>query len=147
MERISLEKLKNEYPTAYEFITTHNMNTIAEKRYDLGNKIYVNIESYSTFQFGERKYESHVQYIDIQYIISGRENIVVAPIDKLTIVEPYDSDRDIAFYNNEFRGNDNIMSAGDMLVLKPEDGHMPCIAICGPTYVKKAVFKIPVKKI
>lgn len=144
MKRISLEELKTEYPSVYEFMISHNMETIGEQRYNLENKIYVNVESYKTFQYEERAYESHVRYMDIQYIITGRENIIVAPIDKLTATEDYDLDRDIVFYSNKFRGKNNFMKAGDMIVLNPEDGHMPCVSIDGSVHVKKAVFKIPV---
>ena len=143
MKRVSIEELKNICPKAYEFLLTHNMKDVEEKRYELGDRAYVNVESYETYRFEERRYESHIRYIDIQYIIVGKENIIVEPVTKLSVDEEYDPERDIAFYKNNVHGSDNILEAGDMLMLEPDDGHMPCISVEKSLFVKKAVFKIP----
>lgn len=145
MKRVSIEELKSMYPKAYKFLLTHNMKDVEEKRYELGDKAYVNVESYKTYQFEDRRYESHIKYIDIQCIIVGKENIIVEPIIKLSVDEEYDLERDIIFYKNNIHGSDNIMEAGDMLLLEPNDGHMPCISVEKVLFVKKAVFKIPVE--
>ena len=145
MKKLNFEELKKEYPIAYKFLLTHDMMSIGEKRYELGNDAYVNVESYETCQFEERRYESHLKYIDIQCIIAGKENIIIEPVENLSVLEEYNPERDIIFYKNDIRGTDNNMEAGDMLLLKPTDGHMPCVAIEGIGHVKKAVFKIPVE--
>ena len=141
MKKINIDELKKEFPKAYDFITSHDMKTISEQRYNLGNNEYVNVESYNTFDFEERRYEAHKKYIDIQCIIVGKENIIVEPVSNLSISEKYDEDRDIAFFVNSVRGVDNILIENDMLVLEPEDGHMPCISVEESEHVKKAVFK------
>lgn len=41
-------------------------------------------------------------------------------------------------------GTDHVLKPGDMVVLFPEDAHMPCVAAEGPAQMKKAVFKIRV---
>jgi YhcH/YjgK/YiaL family protein len=145
MKRLNKEDLKTAYPVAYEFLSTHDMVSLEEKRYELGNKAYVNVEAYGTYKFNERRYESHIKYVDIQCIIVGRENIIVEPVIFLSVVEEYNPKRDITFYKNDIHGFDNIMEAGDMLLLEPTDGHMPCVAIEESVYVKKAVFKFPVE--
>ena len=43
-------------------------------------------------------------------------------------------------------GIDYVLNAGDYLVLNPEDGHMPGICVGGPSPIRKAVIKVPVKK-
>ena len=146
MKKITINDLKEHYTYIYEFIKAHDMIKLDEKRYELGNKAYVNIESYHTYKFEERRYESHIDYIDLQYIITGKEIIVVKPIFELVVDSPYNPDRDIIFYHNNIRGINMIMDAGDMMLLEPEDGHMPCVSVEDSVYVKKAVFKIPVVK-
>jgi YhcH/YjgK/YiaL family protein len=141
MKRLNIEDLKVAYPDAYEFLSTHDMVSLEEKRYELGNRAYVNVESYDTYKFVERRYESHIKYVDIQCIIVGRENIIIEPVKNLSVVEEYNPEKDIAFYKNNIHGVDNIMKAGDMLLLEPADGHMPCVAIEESVHVKKAVFK------
>lgn len=142
MKKLTVGELEKEYPDAYKFLFNHNINEISNLRYELNDTDYVNIESYQTQTFETRRYESHRKYIDIQYIISGEENIVTAPLDKLQIEEAYNTAKDIAFYRNNFYGTDNILKAGDMLLLGPDDGHMPCVAVGKPCGVRKAVFKI-----
>lgn len=144
MRKISLNELKEQYTKVYDFITCHDMTELAEQRYDLGDDEFVNVESYSTFKFEERKYESHRKYIDIQCVIAGRENIIVEPICNLKITDAYNEERDIAFYNNAVRGIDCYVEAGEMLLLMPQDGHMPCVSIDNTVRVKKAVFKLKV---
>lgn len=145
MKKLSIDGLREQFPVVYDFILTHDMAQIAEQRYELGDNVYVNVESYYTYEFKERRYESHTKYLDIQYLILGEEDILVVPVEELEIDEIYNPHRDISFYKNNVRGIDNILKAGDMLLLMPEDGHMPCIAVTDSVYVKKAVFKIPLK--
>lgn len=142
MTKYVVNDIKNVFPKIYNFITTHDMKNLEEKRYDLGDGEYVNVESYNTYDFSERRYEAHKKYKDIQYIITGKENIIIKDVDLLVIDEEYDSNRDIIFYKNNIRGIDNIIEEGEMLLISPGEGHMPCVSIDGSVYVKKAVFKI-----
>lgn len=145
MKKIMITELEKSYPKVYEFLKSNDMNSLEEKRYELGDGDYVNVESYSTYDFNVRKYESHIKYIDIQFIIVGRENIIVEPVSSLRVVEEYDELRDISFYDNDVHGVDCVLEEKQMLELLPADGHMPCISINGSEKVKKAVFKIRIK--
>ena len=64
------------------------------------NGMYVNIESYTTQLREDRKFEAHRRYIDVQYMISGKELITVCPADKLKCVEAYNQNTDIVFFQN-----------------------------------------------
>jgi beta-galactosidase beta subunit len=61
------------------------MISLEEKKCELGNEAYVNVESYGTYKLDERRYESHIKYVDIQCIIVGRENIVVEPVNLVSV--------------------------------------------------------------
>ncbi len=141
MVKLSLNDIKNSYPKAYNFIINHDMFNLVEQRYELGDGEYVNIESYNTYDFSQRRYESHKKYKDLQVILIGRENIIVEPINNLTVSEEYNPNKDIMFYENNVRGTDNYLEEGEMLLLDSQDGHMPCISINESVHVKKAVFK------
>lgn len=145
MKKLTVADLKDLYPKVYEFLKNNDMTSLAEKRYELGDGDYVNVESYNTYNFLDRRYESHKKYIDIQYIVLGKETIVVEPISNLCVVEKYDESRDIAFYKNDIHGQDCNLEEGEMLELLPEDGHMPCISTNDSVKVKKAVFKMLIK--
>ena len=159
MKRLTLEDLKKDYPEVYGFVTSHDMAGLENKRYDMENGVYVAISSYTTAAFTDKEYEAHREYLDIQLVIAGRENIKVEPIEALSVSVEYNPEKDVIFYGNQkdnqyVPGCDNVMEAGDMLLLDLADGHMPglhpdCVggAVSGQACeIKKAVFKVPAGK-
>lgn len=46
-------------------------------------------------------FEAHRQYPDIQYLVKGHEVVGWAPLDTLTPVSPFDTDKDIGFYTGK----------------------------------------------
>ena len=145
MKILSKEYIAKTYPVVENFINSTDMLSIKEDRYAITSTDYVNVESYNTFLFEDRQYESHRDYIDLQMIICGQEYIVVKSISELHAVSEYNSEKDIIFYSNDTCGQKILMKAGEFLELMPEDGHMPCISIDGSRRVKKAVFKIKIE--
>ena len=91
-------------------IKNHDLASLEIGRYDLENGSYVLIQSYTTKLRNTAKYESHEKYYDIQYVISGKEIISIIPVEKLTIAQEYDAEKDITFYENSFDGIDHILS-------------------------------------
>lgn len=93
----------------------------------------------------EKKYESHKRYVDIQFILSGNEDIYVAPVQSLRVCNEYADVNDITFYHSCPEGEPVHLNAGEALLLEPGDGHMPCISAeeDKPINVRKAVAKIP----
>ncbi|MEL7088070.1 MAG: YhcH/YjgK/YiaL family protein [Planctomycetota bacterium] len=106
-----------------------------------GDDLFVNVERYATEPAGDRRYESHRRYLDVQAIFAGRETIYVEPVSGLEVAEPYDGERDAAFY----RGPDRNLVAlrpGEFALFFPQDGHKPCCQTQAPSEVLKAVAKI-----
>ena len=104
-----------------------------------GDNLFMNISSYVTRTANEHP-EAHEKYIDIQYLISGEENVGVAPIDTMESVFSSDPDNDCALYNGKTAG---LKLGGDaFLVLFPQDAHAPGIACGEPAEVRKVVFKV-----
>ena len=141
-----LEKIKELDASCYEFIKNRDMASLEIGRYDLENGSYVLIQSYTSKLRSTAKYESHEKYYDIQYVISGKEIISMIPVEKLVVSQAYDSEKDIAFYENSFEGIDHVLTDGDFLIIAPSDGHMPGICADAQSIIKKAVFKVPVRK-
>jgi YhcH/YjgK/YiaL family protein len=108
-----------------------------------GDSVRVIVQQYDTRDVDELNYEAHRKYIDLQYVISGKELIGVAGVDQNTpIVEPYDAMEDIGFYKIK---EGVLRSADDQVffIFFPDDAHMPCIKDEERLPVKKIVFKIP----
>lgn len=138
------EKLREISLYAYEFLRNFIPDSYEDGRYELQDGLFVNVESYKTQLRRERKFEAHEKYIDVQYMISGRELITTCPIEELECIDPYDEERDIAFYKNDLKGVDNLLVAGNFLIFLPGEAHMPCICVNQQENVRKAVIKIPV---
>lgn len=141
------EKQGSLFQYALDFLEKVKKEGIADGRYEIfGKKVYANVESYETRTFANTRYEAHQNYIDIQYMISGAEEIGVVAVDKLEVEEAYDAERDIAFYKECNEGTRYPITDGEFLVLFPKDAHRPCIATNEqPLQVQKMVIKVAVE--
>ncbi|MBR3103000.1 MAG: YhcH/YjgK/YiaL family protein [Lachnospiraceae bacterium] len=141
-----LEQIKALDASCYDFIKNNDMASLEIGRYDLENGSYVLIQSYTSKLRSAARYETHENYYDIQYVIKGKEIISIIPREKLTVTEAYVPEKDITFYENSFEGIDHVLSDGDFLIIAPADGHMPGVCADAQSEIRKAVFKVPVKK-
>lgn len=66
-------------------------------------------------------YETHRNFIDIHYILSGSQTFGCCDPKRLGVFEKYDENTDCEF----LKGNGNLieMSAGDFIIVYPEDAH------------------------
>jgi biofilm protein TabA len=92
----------------------------------------------------EAKYESHRDYIDIQYLVAGDEAIGVASLGQLRDATAYDADRDIVFFGTPSAALALRIPPGHFAVFFPEDGHQPMRSGGAPGELHKVVVKIKV---
>jgi len=111
-------------------------------RYELKNGLYYLVQNYETKPVSEGRFEAHRKFIDLQYIVNGKERHDAASIEGLTVRDNYNEEKDIIFYNGA--GSTLILDAGFFAVYFPEDGHMPNLRTGElPEAVTKIVVKIP----
>jgi len=115
-------------------------------RYPLdGDDCFALVQSYATKPLAEAMFEAHRKYIDIQFIQDGREAILWSPLDALTeTLQPYDAQKDIAFYGIPAQVTSINLRAGEFAVFFPDDGHAPGLEYNAPGDVRKIVVKIRV---
>jgi len=85
------------------------------------------------------KFECHNQFIDIQYVISGGEQMGWKPRQECQAPNgDYNPEKDVQFYND---APDTFftLTPGQFVVFFPEDVHAPMI---GDGIIKKLVMKI-----
>lgn len=145
MKQVTLEEIREISESLEALLKKLFSENMPDGRYSLESGIYVNVESYTTHKIEEGKYESHKRYVDIQFILSGDENIFVASIQRLRVCNAYSVPNDVTFYYSCSEGELVHLNAGKALLLEPEDGHMPCISAeeDKPVNIRKAVAKIP----
>ena len=135
--------LLSKYPGILKFIQDHHLTLLKPGKYNLNDKIYVNIEEYDTKNFDDALYEGHRKYLDIHYMINGVESIYIKNEEDLHTVVEYDEDKDIEFKSGSFSPEENIpIFKDEFLIIYPGEFHAPCLPYKTHMCVKKAVFKI-----
>jgi len=112
-------------------------------RYELENGLFATVSEGDTRPLNEADLESHKNYIDLQYCISGGERMSWAHIQELNL-KSEDEEHDNYFYD----GKSTAISVrpGMFYIMFPSDGHKPACHNEFPKHYRKVVVKIPVVK-
>jgi YhcH/YjgK/YiaL family protein len=129
---------------ALEYLTTIDFSTIETKSYELdGENLFALIQKYNTVSKEQGKLECHRNYIDIQYIAEGTEQIGVTTVDSMKVITEYNPEIDVAFLSGE--GNYVTLAKSFYCIFFPQDAHQPKVALGNaPALVKKVVMKIKI---
>lgn len=133
----------DEWTAALKFLKDSDLMAIELGRHDITENTFANVQEYTSLLEGN--YEAHRKYIDIQVVISGNENIFVAPLDKaVNLIHEYDeSAGDFVLYADADNVNTINANFENWVVLFPNEAHKPGMAISKPSPIRKVVVKIP----
>lgn len=121
-----------------------SMNLDQYEKIKITDDIFAIEQSYNTHQLEGSLFESHVKYVDIQFLISGEEIIEVVHTNLLETDSEYDEEGDFSLYKANPSSSKIIMKKDDLSIFFPMDGHMPGITIGNiPRQVFKTVVKVP----
>jgi YhcH/YjgK/YiaL family protein len=110
-----------------------------------GEEIYAFVQKHQTKPIAEKLLEVHRKYIDIQYIVKGREIICWAPLAELKeCTMAFDPAVDAALFKGIPEMVQVQVRPGQFALLFPEDGHAPSCAWDAPAEVLKVVVKVMV---
>ena len=134
----------DEWTAALKFLEENDLATIELGRHDITDETFANVQEYTSLLEG--KYEAHRKYIDIQVVISGNENIFVAPLDKaFNVIHEYDeTSGDFVLFADANDSKPVLANSENWVILFPNDAHKPGMAINQPAQIRKVVVKIPV---
>lgn len=110
------------------------------KHWMQGEEIYYLIQEYITKDLTQGRWEAHKNHIDIQYILSGRENIYYNNVNNLQPKDTYIEERDVYYLTGS--GEKFLLEKGYFMILFPQDAHMACINTGTGEPVKKVTMKI-----
>ena len=128
---------------ALAFLASAPLATLAPGRHAItGDRVFALVQDYLTKPPDAGVWEAHRRYIDVQYVVSGAERLGYAPLDRLTVTQPYDEAKDLVLLAGE--GDRVTATAGTFVVFFPHDAHMPGLALGGPAPVRKVVVKVAV---
>ena len=103
------------------------------------DRVFAMVQEYQSKPIDMGKWEAHRRYWDIQYVVSGIEQIHVANIGHLSAGE-YEAEKD--FLPLEGSGDRITLREGMFAILSPQDAHMPGMALEKSLPVKKVVVKV-----
>ncbi|WDF56731.1 YhcH/YjgK/YiaL family protein [Mucilaginibacter sp. KACC 22063] len=134
-------------PALWQKVFTYLRDTDLEKlvpgKYPIdGDKAYASVTEGPSKEMDKANWESHRNYIDLQYVIKGKEKIGVVPINRAVVTNFYDPAKDAANYTA--KGKYYIAEPGTFYLFFPQDVHRPNIKVDGFDTVKKLVIKIHV---
>lgn len=127
----------------FEFLQQTDLAALPLGKHEIqGEEVFALAMQAPSRTLAEAKFESHRDYIDIQFLLSGEEMIGVLPIGQLAGATPYDAAKDLIFYATPARYHELRIPPGHFAVFFPDEGHMPMCQAGGPHELHKVVIKV-----
>lgn len=129
---------------ALQFLEGRTWEQMKNGKYEIdGQQVFAVIQEYDTKDPQNEQLESHRKYIDVQYVVSGKERMGHALLNNQTLTTDYDSETDFLLYK-EAPSYFSLITANMFTIFYPTDLHMPCIMVEEPEHVRKIVIKVAV---
>ena len=137
------QKFPQRWKMVFDFIKNNDLTQIPLGITNLSEDVYFNMQEYTSRDFGELILETHKKYIDLQYVISGRELIGIGCLSEAVNVVAHNDATDYAghklpifpFYPAD---------PDYFFIFFPDQPHLPGIIAGIEMPIRKIVFKIKV---
>lgn len=127
---------------AFAFLRDNNLIDLTPGKHPVdGENSFANIQEAATRDIEKAGWESHRKYIDLQYVIRGKEKFGVIDISKATVKNLYDEKKEYANYTAK-DGKYYVGEQGTFFLFFPHDVHSALIKVDGYDTIKKIVIKI-----
>jgi len=130
---------------ALKYIENTNFSSFSDNIYELeGKNLFFILSSYKTVtSISEKQAEVHRKYLDLQYLLYGKECIGYANYSNIKKnSSEYDSDKDIELFESVENESFLTLTLGYYAIFFPEDIHRPGLCKDTPANIRKVVFKI-----
>ncbi len=142
--RAIYDKIDPKFVLAFDFIEKVTREGADIGKYELcGKDVFAMVQEYEPKE-DSGVFEAHKNYIDIQYILSGKEYMECAKEENCKLTEAYDASRDVAFYSCDGCRERLDCEAGDFAIFYPHDVHKPGVKLVDGEKVRKIVVKVRV---
>lgn len=134
------------FSEAFAFLERAVKEDLPVGRYELdGNALFAMVQEYDTNPKSDNRFEGHLKYVDIQFVVRGQEAFEV--IDRSIAVPAcdYSEEKDVRFYANGEAELTGVLRESSFAVFFPHDIHKPGLAVQNKAqHVKKIVVKVRV---
>jgi len=139
---VRYHKNRKRWDIAFAFLKDTNLDTLKVGNHELdGKNVFVKVTEYNSKNPEDVFYESHKNYSDIQYVVSGQEYIGIADMLTASVKIPYNEEKDILFYSVQ-KDKNLIAKPGTFFIFFPQELHRPGIKVGNSAWVKKIVIKV-----
>lgn len=126
---------------AFDFIESmEDDDFFTGKREIVGDHLYCSGISGETKGFDENIWEAHERYLDIHYVLEGKERVFFADPEEVKVKEAYNEEKDLTVYEGE--GKEYHIPAGGFVIFFPSEIHKTMVSSGQPEPVKKLVIKL-----
>ena len=128
---------------ALKYLQQNDFTKMDTGKYEIdGSNVFALVQKYDSKPLSAGLWEAHRNFIDVQYVADGAEQMGYAFIEPMKVSKEYDPAGDCLLL--EGKGNMLVCSKGTFCIFAPADAHMPCIAIDAPQPIVKVVVKVRV---
>lgn len=140
-----MKKYPEAIQTAITYLKSCDFTTVEPGTYEIqGKDIYAMVMDAQTGTLAEKRPEVHAKYIDVQFLVTGRERLGFTPdTGAYEVVERREA-KDTVFYGAVEHESFIEATPGCFSVFFPEDVHRPNVAVGEPTKIRKVVVKVSV---
>lgn len=136
--------LGNGIEKALRFLQEHDLLSLENGKHTIiEDKIFAIVQEYETKDPALEKLESHKKFIDVQYVVKGKEKMGHALLQTQTPSRLYNPEDDYMLFD-ESPDFFSVVTEGMFTIFFPDDLHMPCIQHGDTGQVKKIVLKVAV---
>lgn len=142
----NIKKYPEAIQTALEYIKSNDFTKMETGVYEIkGKDIYAQVIDCPTGPISDKKPEVHEKYVDVQFLVSGKEKLgFTYDTGSYEVDERFD-DRDLIFYKEI--ENEGFIEAvpGCYNIFFPEDVHRPAVESGEAMTIRKVVVKVSVE--
>lgn len=137
--------LNKNFKKAFDFLSNTDLESLPDGRYEInGDIIYANVQSLKTKPIEDKKWEVHRKYIDIQYIISGKEKMGYGLLEDFPdVTTKYSEEKDVEFLDGTKYNFINV-NENEFVIFYPNDVHAPMLSVEKEENIKKVIVKIKI---
>lgn len=134
--------LQEKIDEALKVIKNINFDEMELGKHVVNDDLFLLVQKYDSKEPAQMRHEAHKKYVDIQYVVEGKECIEITPVTVMEVDEPYSEERDVVFFKDAAQAAKVVLTDGGYAILYPEDSHKPGMRVGESVPVKKIVGKV-----
>lgn len=129
---------------ALHYVAETDFSLLEDGEYVIdGEKVFARVNTYDTEPEEVKNPESHIKYLDVQFIAAGKEKISYCQHDNSYAIMKNVEEKDLIFYKDVEEKNAVILETGDFAIFFPQELHRPgCNVGAASENVRKIVVKV-----